>query len=47
MSTLAATIIALIVVAVIRRYAFRGTKAGEMLLDIGLVILIAAMLTSC
>ncbi len=40
-------IAAVIIVAVFRKHAFKGSKAGEMLLDIILVIVIASIINGC
>jgi hypothetical protein len=47
MASLIVIIIAIAIVAACRKFAFRSTNVGELILDIGLVLLIAAVLSSC
>jgi len=47
MSSLVILIIAVAIVFAMRKHAFRGTKTIELILDIGIVLLVAALLEGC
>ena len=47
MASLIVLVIAIAIVAACRKFAFRCTNVGELILDIGLVLLVAAVLSGC
>ncbi len=47
MASLIVLVIAIAIVAACRTFAFRCTNVGELILDIGLVLLIAGVLGGC